>query len=150
MSDLKDRIGEDMKDAMRARDAQRLESIRMLRAAIQRREVDDRVDLDDEGVLAVIQKQVKQAQDSIQQFTDGDRPDLVEKEQAGLDVLQSYLPEQLGEAEIDAIIAAAIRQSGATQMRDMGKVMGIVKGQLQGRADMGTVSGKIKGLLQND
>lgn len=150
MSDLKDRISEDMKDAMRARDAQRLDSIRMLRAAIQRREVDDRVDLDDEGVLAVIQKQVKQAQDSIKQFTDGDRPDLVEKEQAGLDVLQSYLPEQLGEAEIDAIIAAAIVQSGATQMRDMGKVMGIVKGQLQGRADMGTVSGKIKALLQND
>jgi uncharacterized protein YqeY len=147
---LKDRISDDMKVAMRARDAQRLDSIRMLRAAIQRREVDDRVELDDDGVLAVIQKQVKQAQDSIRQFTDGDRLDLVEKEQAGLDVLKSYLPEQLAEAEIDRIISAAIEKAGASEMRDMGKVMGVVKGQLQNRADMGMVSARIKRLLQGD
>jgi hypothetical protein len=147
---LKDRISDDMKVAMRARDAQRLDSIRMLRAAIQRREVDDRVELDDDGVLAVIQKQVKQAQDSIRQFTDGNRLDLVEKEQAGLDVLKSYLPEQLAEAEIDRIISAAIEKTGASEMRDMGKVMGVVKGQLQNRADMGMVSARIKELLQGD
>jgi uncharacterized protein YqeY len=147
---LKDRISDDMKVAMRARDAQRLDSIRMLRAAIQRREVDDRVELDDDGVLAVIQKQVKQAQDSIRQFTDGNRLDLVEKEQAGLDVLKSYLPEQLAEAEIDRIISAAIEKAGASEMRDMGKVMGVVKGQLQNRADMGMVSARIKELLQGD
>ncbi len=147
---LKDRISDDMKVAMRARDAQRLDSIRMLRAAIQRREVDDRVELDDDGVLAVIQKQVKQAQDSIRQFTDGNRLDLVEKEQAGLDVLKSYLPEQLAEAEIDRIISDAIEKTGASEMRDMGKVMGVVKGQLQNRADMGMVSARIKELLQGD
>jgi uncharacterized protein YqeY len=146
---LKERISDDMKDAMRARDTQRLESIRMLRAAIQRREVDERIDLDDDAVVAVIQKQVKQAQDSIQQFTEGDRPDLVEKEQAGLDILKSYLPEQLSDTEIDGIIAAAIDETGASEMRDMGKVMGMVKVQLQGRADLGVVSGKIKALLQN-
>jgi uncharacterized protein YqeY len=147
---LKDRINEDMKDAMRARDTQRLDSIRMLRAAIQRLEVDERIELDQDCVIAVIQKQVKQTQDSIQQFTDGGRPDLVEKEQAGLDVLKSYLPEQLADEEIDRIISAAIDKTGASEMRDMGKVMGAVKGQLQARADMGMVSARIKGLLQSD
>ncbi|MBT5031239.1 MAG: GatB/YqeY domain-containing protein [Proteobacteria bacterium] len=144
---LKEQLFEDMKTAMRAKDASRLESVRLMRAAIQRKEVDERIELDDAGVLAVIQKMVKQSQDSIQQFTDGERPDLVEKEQSGLDVLQEYLPEPLAESELDSMITDAIAKVGATEMRDMGKVMGMVKQAADGRADMGVVSGKIKTLL---
>ena len=144
---LKEQLTEDMKTAMRAKDASRLETVRLMRAAIQRKEVDERVELDDAGVLAVIQKMVKQSQDSIQQFADGERPDLVEKEQSGLDVLQEYLPEPLTESELDSMITDAIAKTGATEMRDMGKVMGMVKQATDGRADMGAVSGKIKTLL---
>ena len=144
---LKEQLTEDMKTAMRAKDASRLETIRLMRAAIQRKEVDDRIELDDAGVLAVIQKMVKQSQDSIQQFGDGERLDLVEKEQIGLDVLQEYLPEPFSEAELDSMITDAIAKTGATEMRDMGKVMGMVKQAADGRADMGAVSGKIKTLL---
>ena len=144
---LKEQLFEDMKTAMRAKDASRLESVRLMRAAIQRKEVDERIELDDAGVLAVIQKMVNQSQDSIQQFTDGERPDLVEKEQSGLDVLQEYLPEPLAESELDSMITDAIAKVGATEMRDMGKVMGMVKQAADGRADMGVVSGKIKTLL---
>lgn len=145
---LKERINDDMKAAMRAKDAQRLESIRLLRAAIQRREVDERVTLDDDDVVSVIQKQLKQCQDSIAQFTDGGREDLADKERGYRDVLQAYMPQQLDEQEIDETIQTALDQTGATGMRDMGKVMGMLKPQLQGKADMSLVSQKVKTKLQ--
>ena len=145
---LKERINDDMKSAMRAKDSQRLESIRLLRAAIQRREVDERISLDDEGVISVVQKQLKQCQDAITQFTDGGRDDLVAKERAYCDVLQAYMPKQLDEQEIDKIVHTTLEQTGASSMRDMGKVMGLLKPQLQGKADMGLVSQKVKAKLQ--
>ncbi|MBT5559814.1 MAG: GatB/YqeY domain-containing protein [Proteobacteria bacterium] len=144
---LKEQLSADMKTAMRSKDKPRLETIRMIRAAIQRKEVDDRVELDEPAVLVVLQKMVKQVQDSIQQFTDGDRIDLVEKEQVGLEVLQGYLPEPLSDEELHAIITDSIAKTGATEIRDMGKVMGMVKAAADGRADMGAVSDKIKALL---
>lgn len=145
---LKERISDDMKAAMRARDQARLEAIRMLRAAIQRREVDDKITLDDEGVLAVIQKQVKQSQDAIEQFVAGKREDLADKERGNLTVLQAYLPEQLDDATIEELIDTAIGESGASGIRDMGKVMALLKPKLQGRADMGQVSARVKARLQ--
>jgi uncharacterized protein YqeY len=141
---LKEQILTDMKAAMRAKNASLLESIRLLRAAIQRKEVDDRVELNDDEVLAILQKQIKQSQESINQFTAGNRLDLVAKEQVHIDNLKVYLPEQMGDEEVAAAISAAIESTGASSMRDMGKVMGILKGQLQGKADMGKVSGMIK------
>jgi uncharacterized protein YqeY len=144
---LKDQIFADMKDAMRAKDAPLLESIRMLRAAIQRKEVDEQTDIDDEQVLAILQKQIKQSQDAITQFTAGDRSDLADKEQVHVDNLKGYLPAQLGDDEIASAVAAAIATTGAESMQDMGKVMGVLKGQLQGKADMGKVSGVIKSKL---
>lgn len=132
---------------MRAKDESRLGVIRMLRAAIQRREVDEQIELDDDGVLGVIQKQIKQSQDAVEQFKQGGRDDLASKEQTDIDVLKTYLPEQLGDEEIDTLIADAIAATGAASMRDMGKIMGILKPKLQGRADMGAVSGKIKAKL---
>ena len=146
--DLKERIKDDMKAAMRAKDSQRLESIRLLRAAIQRREVDERISLDDGGVVSVVQKQLKQCQDAIAQFTDGGRDDLVAKERVYRDVLQAYMPKQMDEPEIDKSVQAAIDQTGANSMRDMGQVMGILKSQLQGKADMGLISQKVKAKLQ--
>ena len=146
--DLKERIKDDMKAAMRAKDSQRLESIRLLRAAIQRREVDERISLDDGGVVSVVQKQLKQCQDAIAQFTDGGRDDLVAKERVYRDVLQAYMPKQMDELEIDKSVQAAIDQTGANSMRDMGQVMGILKSQLQGKADMGLISQKVKAKLQ--
>ncbi len=145
---LKDRLVEDMKDAMRARDTARLETIRMLRAAIQRREVDARQTLDDDGVLAVLQKQVKQRQDSIAQFEDGGREDLVTREKEQLKFLTPYLPEQIDQTEIDRLVAEAIQETGATSMKDMGRVMALIKPKLQGKADMGAVSKYIKARLQ--
>ena len=144
---LKDQIFADMKTAMRAKNASKLESIRMLRAGIQRKEVDDQTELDDEQVLAIPQKQIKQSQDAITQFTAGDRSDLADKEQLHVDNLKGYLPEQLGDDEIAKAVAAAITSTGAESMKDMGKVMGVLKGQLQGKADMGKVSGVIKAKL---
>ena len=144
---LKDQIFADMKDAMRAKDAPKLESIRMLRAAIQRKEVDDQTEIGDEAVLAILQKQIKQSQDAIRLFNDGDRADLAENEQVHVDNLKGYLPEQLGDDEIAEAVTAAIASSGAESMKDMGKVMGLLKGQLQGKADMGKVSGVIKAKL---
>lgn len=144
---LRDRIAEDMKAAMRAKDTPRLETIRMLRAAIQRREVDERVTLDDDGVLGVIDKQIKQSRDAIEQFQAGNRADLADKEQASVDILSEYLPEPLGDDELDALIRRAISDTGAGSMKDMGKVMGRIKPQVQGRADMGKVSAKVKSLL---
>ena len=145
---LKDQIFADMKTAMREKATSRLESIRMFRAAIQRKEVDDQREIDDDEVLAILQKQIKQSQDAIAQFTQGERPDLAEKEQVHVDNLKVYLPAQLSEAEVAEAVANAINQTGAQSMKDMGKVMGVLKGQLQGKADMGKVSGIIKAKLQ--
>ena len=149
MNPLKDRIVSDMKDAMRAKDVVRLESIRLLRAAIQRREVDERVDLTDQDVVSVVQKMIKQGKDSIALFEQGGREDLVQKEAATLAVLETYLPEQLDEEALLVLIEKAISESGAETVRDMGKVMGLLKPQVQGQADMGVVSGLIKQKLSN-
>ena len=134
---------------MRAKDAVRLESIRLLRAAIQRREVDERVDLTDQDVVSVVQKMIKQGKDSIALFEQGGREDLVQKEAATLAVLETYLPEQLDEEALLVLIEKAISESGAETVRDMGKVMGLLKPQVQGQADMGVVSGLIKQKLSN-
>mgnify|MGYP001408556791 CR=1 len=144
---LKERITEDMKAAMRAGEKDRLGVIRMLQAAIKQREVDERIALDDAQVTAVLEKMVKQRRESIAQFEAGGRGDLVAKETAELTLLQGYLPAQLSDSELDALIAAAIAQTGATSVKDMGKVMGIVKGQAAGKADMGTVGARIKARL---
>jgi len=144
---LKEQILNDMKTCMREKDSSRLESVRMLRAAIQRQEVDSRSELNEDQVLAVVQKMIKQSQDAAKQFNEGDRPDLAAKEQVLIDHLQVYMPEQMDEAELEAMIKDAISSTGAESMKDMGKVMGIIKSKAAGRADMGTVSAKIKALL---
>lgn len=144
---LKERITEDMKAAMRSGDKERLGTIRMLQAAIKQREVDERIALDDAQVLAVLEKMIKQRREAIAQFEAGGRADLVAKEVAELGVLQPYLPAQLSDAEVDALVAAAIAESGATSVKDMGKVMAIVKGRAAGRADMGAVGARIKARL---
>ena len=134
----------DMQSAMREKDSTRLNAIRLLRAALQRREVDERETLNDEGVLGIIQKMIKQSRDAITQFESGQRNDLVEKELSLILVLQQYLPQQLDEAAITESVDAAISELGARGLRDMGKVMGQLKAQLQGRADMGQVSALVK------
>ena len=134
----------DMQSAMREKDSTRLNAIRLLRAALQRREVDERETLDDEGVLGIIQKMIKQSRDAITQFESGKRNDLVEKELSLILVLQQYLPQQLDETAITESVDAAISELGASGLRDMGKVMGQLKAQLQGRADMGQVSTLVK------
>lgn len=144
MTTLKERIVAEMKEAMRARESVRLDAIRLLRAAIQRREIDERVELGDEEVLAVIQKMIKQGRDSIAQFEQGARDDLVQKEAAMLAVLETYLPEQLAEGELAELINKALIETDAQSVRDMGKVMGWLKPRIQGRADMGAVSSAIK------
>ena len=144
MTTLKDRITADMKEAMRAKEAVRLEAIRLLRAAIQRREVDERVELDEDEILSVLQKMIKQGRDSIEQFKKGGRDDLVQKEAATLKILETYLPEQLDEGKLAALIDQALTETGAQSIRDMGKVMGWLKPHVQGRADMGDVSASIK------
>jgi uncharacterized protein len=141
---LKERITEDMKSAMRAGEKERLGTIRLALAAIKQREVDERITLDDGQVLAVLEKMIKQRKEAITQFESGGRADLVAKERAELTVLQAYLPAQMSDAEIDALIAEAVSASGATSIKDMGKVMGIVKSKAQGKADMGAVSARIK------
>lgn len=144
---LKDRIKEDVKQAMRAKDQARLDALRMLAAAIQRREVDERITLDDTQVLATIDKLVKQGRESVEQYEKGGRADLAAKEKADIALFQSYLPAALSEAEIDQLIAAAIRDTGAASVKDMGKVMGALKPKLQGRADMAQVGTRIKARL---
>ena len=144
---VKARITEDMKDAMRAKDAARLSTIRLLLAAIKQREVDERRELSDPDVVAVIEKMVKQRRDSIAQFEAGKRPDLVAIEQGELGVLAGYQPQQLSDAEIEAAIAEAIAATGAAGPAGMGKVMAELKGKLAGRADMSAVSGKVKAKL---
>ncbi|HKR38837.1 MULTISPECIES: GatB/YqeY domain-containing protein [Paraburkholderia] len=144
---LKDQINDDMKTAMRARESERLATIRLLLAAIKQREVDDRVTLDDAGITAVIDKMIKQRKDSISQFEAAGRTDLVEKEAAELVVLTAYMPAQLSDAEIAAEVQAAVAQVGAAGPQDMGKVMGVLKPKLAGRADMTAVSGLVKAAL---
>ena len=141
---LKDRITDDMKAAMRSGEKERLGVIRMITAAIKQREVDERITLDDAQVLAVLEKMVKQRKEAITQFEAGGRSDLVARESAELVILQGYMPAQMSSAELDALIAEAISSSGATSVKDMGKVMGIVKARAQGRADMAAVSARIK------
>ena len=144
---LKERITEDMKTAMRAKESERLATIRLIQAAIKQREVDERIVLDDAQVLAAIEKMIKMRKESIAQFQAGNRPDLVEKEEKEIVLLQVYMPEQLSSSDLDALIASAITESGAASVKDMGKVMAIVKAKAQGRADMSAVSGKIKAKL---
>ena len=144
---LKERITEDMKAAMRSGDKERLGVIRMLQAAIKQREVDERITLDDAQVMAALEKMLKQRKESIAQFEQGGRADLVAKESAEVTVLQAYLPEQLGAAELDALIESAIKSSGAASIKDMGKVMAVVKAAAAGRADMGAVGARIKARL---
>jgi hypothetical protein len=144
---LKARITEDMKSAMRAGEKDRLSCIRMLQAGIKQREVDERIELDDAQVLAVIDKMIKQRRESVAQFQAGNRADLVAKESLEIDLLSGYLPAQLGDAELATLIKDAITATGASSMKDMGKVMGILKPKVQGRADMGALSARIKAAL---
>ena len=144
---LKERINEDMKTAMRARDTGRLAAIRLLLAAIKQREVDERTTLDDAGVTAIIEKMIKQRKDSISQFESAGRTDLVEQERAEMGVLAAYMPAQLSEAEIAEQVQAAVTETGAAGPQDMGKVMAVLKGKLAGRADMTAVSALVKAAL---
>jgi uncharacterized protein YqeY len=141
---LKAQIIDDMKAAMKGGEKARLGVIRLITAAIKQREVDERIELDDEQVLIVLDKMVKQRRDSIKQYTDAGREDLAAIEEAEVEIIQAYLPAALSEDEIASIVEAAIAQTGASSMADMGKVMGIVKPQVQGRGDMGAVSGIVK------
>ena len=144
---LKDQITEDMKSAMRAKETARLGTIRLLLAAIKQREVDDRVVLDDAAIISTIEKMIKQRKDSISQFEKAGRDDLVAVESAEMIVLQAYLPAQMSDAEVQAAVAAAVASTGAVGPQDMGKVIGVLKGQLVGKADMGKVSGLVKAAL---
>lgn len=141
---LKDRINEDMKAALRAKDAARLSAIRLLLAAIKQKEVDERIVADDAAVTAIVEKLIKQRRDSIEQFAKAGRTDLVEKEKAELDLLMGYLPQQLSESELAAMVDAAIAESGAAGPQAMGKVMALLKPRVAGRADMGKVSALVK------
>jgi hypothetical protein len=141
---LKERITEDMKAAMRAKEAGRLSAIRLLQAAIKQKEVDERVVADDAAVLAIIEKLIKQRKDSIEQFAKAGRTDLVDKERAELELLSGYLPQQMSEAELAAAVDAAIAESGAAGPQGMGKVMAILKPRIAGRADMGKASALVK------
>ncbi len=144
---LKARITEDMKNAMRAKDATRLTTIRMLLAAMKQREVDERIELADTDVVAIIDKMIKQRRESIAAFDSGGRPELAAAERAEIELLQAYMPQQLPEAEIDGLIAAAVAAAGTGGMAAMGKVMAALKPQLAGRADMTQVSAKVKARL---
>jgi len=143
-SAIKGTITEDMKTAMRNQDKERLATIRLILAALKQKEVDERIELTDEHVLSILDKMVKQRRDSITQFEAGGRPELAEKEQAEIKVIQGYLPAQLSESEIAQLIDTAIQESGATSAKEMGKVMAMLKPKLQGRADVGAVSNKVK------
>jgi hypothetical protein len=146
-SGLKDQIQDAMKTAMKGGDKERLAVIRLIMAAMKQVEVDERIELDDTRVLGILDKMVKQRRESISQFQSGGREDLAGKEQAEIDIISDFLPQALTEEEIETIINKAISETGAASMKDMGKVMGIVKPQITGRADVGAVSGKIKSLL---
>lgn len=144
---LKGKIQDDMKSAMKAGDKDRLRVVRMVLAAIKQQEVDRRSEVDDGDVVAIVNKMVKQRRDSVTQFREGNRDDLADAEETEIGVLEGYLPEQLSDAEIGTIIDEAIAATGASSMRDMGKVMAIVKSKAEGRADLGAISGKVKAKL---
>ncbi|RTZ73484.1 MAG: GatB/YqeY domain-containing protein [Gammaproteobacteria bacterium] len=144
MSPLKERITADMKAAMKSGDKARLGVIRLILAALKQVEVDERIELDDQRVTAILDKMVKQRRDSVEQYEKAGRTELADQEKFEIGVIQEYLPEPLGEAEIEALIDEAIAATGASSMKEMGKVMGMLKPKLQGRADMGTVSARIK------
>jgi len=144
---LKERIGEDMKAAMRAKDAARLSAVRLLLAAMKQKEVDERLELTDADVLGVIEKMVKQRRESIAQYEKAARQDLADQEKFEIGVLQAYLPQQLGEAEVAQAVAAALAEAGAASVKDMGKVMALLKPRLAGRADMGKVSALVRAKL---
>jgi len=144
---LKDQITEDMKSAMKAGDKDRLKVVRLIRAAIKQVEVDQRIELDDAAVLTVLDKMVKQRRDSVEQFQKGNRNDLADIELAEIVILEDYLPEQLSDEELDAMINEAISATGAENIRDMGRVMGQIKAKAAGRADMGAVGAKVKARL---
>ena len=144
---LKQRLTDDMKAAMKSGDKERLGVIRLVNAAIKQREVDERIELDDAAVLAVLEKMVKQRKDSVSQYEGAGREDLAAVERAEIVVIEAYLPAKLGDEEIDALITAAIAETGASSPRDMGKVVAAVKDKAAGRADMGVVSGRIKARL---
>ena len=147
MSELKKRITDDMKSAMKAKDKQALKAVRMILEAIKQKEIDERIELDDAQVMTVIQKMVKQRKDSISQFSDAGRTDLVEIEEAELETINNYMPEQLSDEEVESVVDKAINDSGANSMKDMGKLMGMLKAQLQGETDMSLVSQLIKSRL---
>ena len=144
---LRDKLTDDMKTAMKARDQQRLDALRLALAAVKQREVDERITLDDAGVIAVIEKMIKQRRDSIAQYEKAARQDLADREKFEIRVIETYLPQQLSPSEIDAIVAEAVQSMGAKGPQDMGKVMGAVKPRLAGRADMGKVSALVKARL---
>ena len=144
---LRERLQEDMKTAMRAGQKERLATIRLILAAVKQREVDERITLDDSQVIAALEKMGKQRRESITQFESGGRSDLVAKETAELAIITAYLPAQLSDAELDALIQAAIKQTGAATVKDMGRVMSVIKSQAQGRADMAAVGARIKARL---
>jgi hypothetical protein len=144
---LKDRITEDMKAAMRAKDGQRLSAVRLLLAAMKQKEVDERVELADADVLSIIDKMVKQRRESIAQYEKAERGDLAAQEQFEIGVLSAYLPQQMTEAEVAAAVAAAVAESGAASVKDMGKAMALLKPRLAGKADMGKVSALLKSKL---
>jgi uncharacterized protein len=141
---LRQRIQDDMNAALKAADKRRLGAIRLILAAIKQREVDERIELDDTQILAVLDKMVKQRRDSIEQYTKADREDLAEQERYEVRICQEYLPEPLAEDELSALIDEAVASTGAVSMKDMGKVMGRIKPEVQGRADMGAVSRLVK------
>lgn len=145
---LKDRISEDMKAAMRARDAARLSTVRLLLAALKQKEIDERVELSDADVLGVIEKMVKQRRESIAQYEKAARADLAAQEKFEIGILQAYLPQRMGEAELEQAVAAAVAESGAAGLKDMGKVMALLKPRLAGKADMGEVSALVRAQLQ--
>jgi uncharacterized protein YqeY len=144
---LKDQITQDMKDSMKSGDKARLSVIRLILAAVKQREVDERITLDDSQVLAALDKMLKQRRESVTQFEQGKRQDLADNEKAEIKVIQAYMPAQLSEGELDQMIAAAMTESGAATIKDMGKVMGLLKPKVAGKADMGAVSARIKAKL---
>ncbi len=144
---LRTRVQDDIKAAMRAREQSKLATLRMLSAAIKQREVDERVELDDPAILAIVEKLIKQRRDAAKQYLDGGRPELAEAEQAEAGVLEVYLPAQLDDAALDALVQSCIAEAAATGPQDMGKVMGLIKPKAQGQADMSVVSQKVKAAL---
>ena len=147
---LKDRLQEEMQAAMRSGDKARLSVLRMALAGVKQREVDTRRPLDDAGVQSVIERMIKQGRDSVSQYRDGGRQDLVDKEEAEIKVLQTYLPQQLSDAELDTFIAECIEAAGALSVKDLGKVMGVIKTRAAGRVDMSTVSARVRSMLTPD